>query len=317
MTPMEPTVLGRVYRQHAAALLLYARQWGGSAEDIVQDAFVRLARQTPPPEQVLPWLYRVVRNEALAAHRSAARRRQREQKASATEAWFSADRGSPGRGRGHAPAHRVAAGAAGSDRRPLVGRLDIRGNRPGRRLLAADGAPSLPDGTGSIAREARRTMDMHSHHADDLSELEHRLSAWEPASAGLDCDAVLFAAGRASVRPSPARFGWPALTACLTVLAVGLGVWLADERTERLVLAQQLRQRTTVPTPDVSPSPSPADAPSEPLPVDESPDSFLATHRALEKGLDAWPVRAIVRAETPGSNPRVLQVGTRDALLDQ
>jgi len=87
---MDPTILGQLYRQHAPALCLYARQWGGSAEDIVQSAFVRLAQQTPPPEQVLPWLYRVVRNEALAAHRTATRRRQREQRVSAPEAWFSA-----------------------------------------------------------------------------------------------------------------------------------------------------------------------------------------------------------------------------------
>jgi hypothetical protein len=67
MHSMEPTVLGRLYRQHAPALRLYARQWGGSAEDLVQEAFVRLAQQTPPPEQILPWLYRVVRNAALMA----------------------------------------------------------------------------------------------------------------------------------------------------------------------------------------------------------------------------------------------------------
>jgi len=87
--PLDPTVLGRLYRQHAPALRLYARQWGGG-EDLVHEAFVRLAQQEPPPGQALPWLYRVVRNEALAGHRSAARRRRREQGASAPEAWFSA-----------------------------------------------------------------------------------------------------------------------------------------------------------------------------------------------------------------------------------
>jgi RNA polymerase sigma factor (sigma-70 family) len=90
MRPIEPTVLGQHYRQHAPALRLYARQWGGSAEDLVHNAFVRLANQMPPPDQVLPWLYRVVRNEALASHRSAARRRQREQRAGTPTAWFSA-----------------------------------------------------------------------------------------------------------------------------------------------------------------------------------------------------------------------------------
>jgi len=90
MRPIEPTVLGRLYREHAPALRLYARQWGGGAEDLVQNAFVCLAQQAPPPERILPWLYRVVRNEALAALRSPARRRQREERAGTPEAWFSA-----------------------------------------------------------------------------------------------------------------------------------------------------------------------------------------------------------------------------------
>ncbi|HTU16560.1 MAG TPA: RNA polymerase sigma factor [Gemmataceae bacterium] len=88
MQVMEPTILGRLYREHAPALRLYARQWGDSAEDLVQEAFVRLAQQTPAPEPILPWLYRVVRNAALMAQRSASRRRQREQRASKPEAWF-------------------------------------------------------------------------------------------------------------------------------------------------------------------------------------------------------------------------------------
>jgi RNA polymerase sigma factor (sigma-70 family) len=90
MPPIDPTTLGRLYRQHAPALRLYARQWADSAEDLVQDAFVRLARQSPPPEQVRPWLYRVIRNQALANHRSAARRRKRERRSSGPVAWFAA-----------------------------------------------------------------------------------------------------------------------------------------------------------------------------------------------------------------------------------
>ncbi len=88
MRPLEPDALGRLYRRHAPALRLYARQWPGAGDDLVQEAFVRLARQCPPPERVVPWLYRVVRNEALAARRSAGRRRRREESASAPEAWF-------------------------------------------------------------------------------------------------------------------------------------------------------------------------------------------------------------------------------------
>jgi RNA polymerase sigma factor (sigma-70 family) len=90
MPVIEPTVLGQLYRQHAPALRLYARQWGSNAEDLVQTAFVRLAQESPPPERVVPWLYSVVRNEALSAFRSANRRRKREQKRSNPEAWFDA-----------------------------------------------------------------------------------------------------------------------------------------------------------------------------------------------------------------------------------
>jgi RNA polymerase sigma-70 factor (ECF subfamily) len=90
MPRIAPDELGRLYREHGGALRLYARQWPAGGEDLVQDAFVRLAQQSPPPEQVLPWLYRVVRNGALAAARGETRRRRREDRVSAAEAWFAA-----------------------------------------------------------------------------------------------------------------------------------------------------------------------------------------------------------------------------------
>jgi RNA polymerase sigma-70 factor (ECF subfamily) len=90
MRPIEPTVLGELYRRHAPALRLYARQWNCGGDDLVQNAFMRLAQQASPPEQVLPWLYRVVRNEALTAQRAAARRRRREERAGSPESWFDA-----------------------------------------------------------------------------------------------------------------------------------------------------------------------------------------------------------------------------------
>jgi RNA polymerase sigma factor (sigma-70 family) len=90
MQPLEPEALGRLYGRHAPALRLYARQWPGGGDDLVHDAFVRLAGQSPPPEHVLPWLYRVVRNAALANLRMLGRRRRREAAASAPEVWFAA-----------------------------------------------------------------------------------------------------------------------------------------------------------------------------------------------------------------------------------
>src|SRR5262249_56051070 len=88
MPRITPEELGRLYREHAPALRLYARQWPQGDEDLVQDAFVKLAQQLPRPDQVLPWLYRVVRNGALALARGEARRRRREDAARAPEAWF-------------------------------------------------------------------------------------------------------------------------------------------------------------------------------------------------------------------------------------
>jgi RNA polymerase sigma-70 factor (ECF subfamily) len=88
MPRIAPEELGRLYREHAPSLRLYARQWPGGDEDLVQDAFVRLAQQSPVPERVLPWLYRVVRNGALGGGRSRGRRRRREHRAGAAEAWF-------------------------------------------------------------------------------------------------------------------------------------------------------------------------------------------------------------------------------------
>jgi RNA polymerase sigma factor (sigma-70 family) len=87
MGPIDASNLGRLYREHAPALRLFARQWGG-AEDVVHDAFVKLARQAPPPADVLPWLYSVVRNGAREAHRREARSRRRERSVSAPESWF-------------------------------------------------------------------------------------------------------------------------------------------------------------------------------------------------------------------------------------
>jgi RNA polymerase sigma factor (sigma-70 family) len=81
-------ILSRLFDEHASALVLYARQRCETAEDVVQEAFVSLARQRTMPDRVVPWLYRVVRNGALMAARGARRRRSREARASGREAWF-------------------------------------------------------------------------------------------------------------------------------------------------------------------------------------------------------------------------------------
>jgi RNA polymerase sigma-70 factor (ECF subfamily) len=86
---MSPELLGQLVDDHAAALVLYARQWCAAPEDIVQQAFLKLVTQRPPPAKPVPWLYRVVRNEAISAMRAAKRRQRHESLAAArTPAWF-------------------------------------------------------------------------------------------------------------------------------------------------------------------------------------------------------------------------------------
>jgi RNA polymerase sigma factor (sigma-70 family) len=86
---MGPEQLSRLVDDYAAALVLYARQWCAAAEDVVQEAFVRLAAQRSPPNNIVGWLYRAVRNGALAAARAEQRRRRHESAAALRmPSWF-------------------------------------------------------------------------------------------------------------------------------------------------------------------------------------------------------------------------------------
>jgi RNA polymerase sigma factor (sigma-70 family) len=86
---MGPETLARLIDEHAATLVLYARQWCSTPEDVVQEAFIKLVKQSSPPIRLLPWLYRVVRNGALAALRTERRRRRHEAAAAARNpGWF-------------------------------------------------------------------------------------------------------------------------------------------------------------------------------------------------------------------------------------
>jgi RNA polymerase sigma-70 factor (ECF subfamily) len=94
---MGPELLGRLVDRHAAALVLYARQWCAAPEDVVQEAFLKIVAQRTPPDNPIPWLYRVVRNAAVSAARTE-RRRQRHEAAAAARApaWFAADANAEG-----------------------------------------------------------------------------------------------------------------------------------------------------------------------------------------------------------------------------
>lgn len=84
-----PEFLGRLFDRHAAALELYARQLCDCSEDAVQEALIELVGQPRMPDDVLAWLYRVVRNKAISALRSARRRKRHETEAVGKRSiWF-------------------------------------------------------------------------------------------------------------------------------------------------------------------------------------------------------------------------------------
>ena len=91
MARIDPAKLGQWFDEHAAQLVLYARQWrlGCAPEDLVQDVFLRLMAQPAEPGNVKAWLFRAVRNAAISAARTDRRRAGRELRvAEARPGWF-------------------------------------------------------------------------------------------------------------------------------------------------------------------------------------------------------------------------------------
>jgi RNA polymerase sigma-70 factor (ECF subfamily) len=84
---MTPHDFASLLDKHGPPLILYARQWCAAPEDVVQDAFLKLLALPRPPREVVPWLYRVVRNAALDESK-VSRRRQRRESAAGPGRWF-------------------------------------------------------------------------------------------------------------------------------------------------------------------------------------------------------------------------------------
>lgn len=83
---MTPRQIADLVSAHSAALVLFARQWCDTPEDVVQDAFCKLVVTTP--NDPAAWLFRVVRNAAIDAGRSARRRTKREHASARPVRWF-------------------------------------------------------------------------------------------------------------------------------------------------------------------------------------------------------------------------------------
>lgn len=85
---MSARQLADLIDMHAATLALFARQWCSAAEDVVQEAFCKLAGQKTWPADPLAWLYRVVRNGAIDAGKAERRRKRREAAVARPMPWF-------------------------------------------------------------------------------------------------------------------------------------------------------------------------------------------------------------------------------------
>jgi RNA polymerase sigma-70 factor (ECF subfamily) len=73
--------------------VLFARQWNSStAEDIVQEAFLKLMRQKDFPENPVAWLFTVIRNASNNERRSQQRRKKREEAVQYAKPWFESPR---------------------------------------------------------------------------------------------------------------------------------------------------------------------------------------------------------------------------------
>jgi hypothetical protein len=152
---------------------------------------------------------------------------------------------------------------------------------------------------------------------NDLSDFERRLADWQPASRGLDADAMLFAAGQAAGRRGSNQLVWPALCALLAVQAAGLGAWAVSERAERQALASRLPERA--PTSGQSPAIVVAVIPGPSY--EPSPGDYLSTRRVLEQDPKGWLAAVQLAGPQalgqPPVHPAILTPRQRDGLFDQ
>jgi RNA polymerase sigma factor (sigma-70 family) len=84
--PLSAEKIAALIERHAVPLQIWLGRRCPEAEDLVQEAFCRLALRDPPPAEVAAWLYQVVRNLAENQRVSTLRRRAREKNAAAVEA---------------------------------------------------------------------------------------------------------------------------------------------------------------------------------------------------------------------------------------
>ena len=129
---------------------------------------------------------------------------------------------------------------------------------------------------------------------DDLNNVEQRLANWLPSAAGLNAEAMLYAAGLAAGRRG--RIVWPTLCVALLAGAIGFGVWGFTERVERQALAKRLDERSAAPVRSPK-TPAVESAAPEYVP---SPNDYLQLRQRAELDPDGW-----LAMSHPGVQPAI------------
>ena len=122
---------------------------------------------------------------------------------------------------------------------------------------------------------------------NELTDLERRLTRWQPTAAGLNRDRVMYESGRAAARADVKASAALFATAAVVIVSAVLGTMLVRERAARNALEGQIAR--------LGPPPGRITTPIEPpdshfvLRAPE-PESYLAlTHRGRTDQLDDVP----------------------------
>jgi RNA polymerase sigma-70 factor (ECF subfamily) len=167
-----PELIGRLLDSYAAPLELYARQLCNCPEDAVQEAFVELARQPAVPAELMPWLYRVVRNKAISASRAIRRHKLHESQAAGRhQAWFEP---SPGDALDAATAVTVLENLPPMDREVVIARIwgGLTFQQIGELIGATDSTAHrrYESALAALRQKLRACPDFRGHHACMVDE---------------------------------------------------------------------------------------------------------------------------------------------------
>jgi hypothetical protein len=159
-------------------------------------------------------------------------------------------------------------------------------------------------------------MEPHnSHHQDDLSDMEQRLARWQPVSASRSAEEVVFAAGVAAGRRGRSRLVWPAVCALLAALSIGMTIWGASERAERITIASRVKERALAMT-----KPLPDEVAAATTCYSPSADDYFQMRRRAEQDPSRWLASLTSDGATSAGSPlpgnSIPKLGQRERVLN-